>query len=110
MGTERMMFHVCSSRSEFDTLERAIPSVSAISSAAKGCLEAYSNAWIWLTERFTPQRSPRFPHSKTKRRTASGTLPGRSVVSVISVMTDITDRKIEVVKPLINQAASGQVV
>ena len=43
---------------------------SAISSAASGCFDAYSSACIWLTERFTPQRSPRFPHSRTNRRTA----------------------------------------
>jgi hypothetical protein len=40
----------------------------------------------------------------------SNRLIGKSVVSVISVMTDITDRNIEVVKPMINQAASDQVV
>src|SRR5271168_4807127 len=82
-----MRFHDCNSRREFETLERAIPSASAISSAASGCFDAYSSAWIWLTERLTPQRSPKFPHSKTNCRTATGTVSG---ISVISVITDIT--------------------
>src|SRR6204780_3124950 len=90
-----MRFHVCNSRREFDTLERAIPSTSAISSAASGCLDAYKSAWIWLTERLTPQRSPKFPHSKTNCRTASGT---PSLMSVVSVMTDITDHWRHLVK------------
>jgi hypothetical protein len=54
-----MMPHASSSRSEFETFERAMPSAAAISSEESGRSEAYNNAWIWLTERFTPQRSPR---------------------------------------------------
>src|SRR4029077_16180670 len=90
-----MRFHVCNSRREFDTFERAIPSVSAISSAARGCLDAYSSAWIWLTERLTPHRSPKLPHSKMNCRTAAGTL---SRMSVVSVITDITDYRRHLVK------------
>jgi len=37
-----------------ETLERAIPSVSVISSAFIGAVARYSNAWICATERLTP--------------------------------------------------------
>src|ERR1700722_8543171 len=93
-----MRFHDCNSRKEFETLERAIPSTSAMSSAASGCFDAYNSAWIWLTERLTPQRSPRFPHSRTNCRTANGML---SFVSIISVITEITDYIVRFVKTIV---------
>src|SRR5712671_3386212 len=57
----RTMPQPCRSRRLVLTLERATPSVEAISSALSGRGERNSNAWIWATVRLMPQRVPISP-------------------------------------------------
>jgi hypothetical protein len=88
IGTRRIKFQPSSSLIEFDTLERARPSVSAMSSAVIGRSDRNSSAWIWLTERLTPHCPPISPQCSTKRSMAIGS---GFLLSVISVMTEISD-------------------
>src|SRR5262249_43605363 len=102
IGTRRIRFHASSSLIEVDTLERASPSGSAISSAVGGPFPRESSAWIWLTERLTPHSLPMSPQCSTKRSTAGGRLP---VLSEISVTTEISVYSRRSVK---GRMASGQ--
>src|SRR5687767_4882228 len=72
-----MRFQASNSLVELDTLERASVRVSAISSAVIGRSERKEQAWIWLTDRFTPQCG-------TKRSTASGRFLSSSEITVIT--------------------------
>src|SRR5882757_7797571 len=72
---------------ELETLDRAMPSVSAISSAVIGASARYSRPWIWLTERLTPHSSPMSPQCRMNRSTAAGSF----FLSVVSVITEISD-------------------
>src|ERR1700761_2043977 len=87
IGPRRIRFHASSSLIELETLDRAIPKVSAISSAVTGASDKYSRPWIWLTERLTPHSSPMSPQCRTNRSTAGGNF----FLPVISVMTEISD-------------------
>src|ERR1700759_5829624 len=90
IGTRRIKFHDNSSLMELETLDRAMPSVSAISSAVIGASDKYSRPWIWLTDRFTPHSSPMSPQRRTNRSTAGGNF----FLPVISVMTEISDESV----------------
>src|ERR1700709_2840513 len=87
IGTRRIKFQDKSSLIELETLDRAMPSVSAMSSAVIGASARYSRPWIWLTERLTPHSSPMSPQCSTKRSTAAGSF----FLAVVSVMTEISD-------------------
>src|SRR5712692_7649730 len=74
-----------SSRRLVLALERATPSVRAISSAGSGSGERSSRAWICATVRLTPHWVPISPQWRTKR-CSTGL---RSISSEISVRTEI---------------------
>src|SRR5262249_35112342 len=82
-------FQAISSLIEVEILERASPSVAAISSAVRGRSDRESRAWIWLTERLTPHWPPMSPPCSTKRSLALGSFPD---FSLISVMTEISEK------------------
>src|SRR3954466_14020225 len=80
---------------ELETLERAMPSVSAISSAVIGASARNSRPWIWLTERLTPHSSPISPQCRMNCSTA-----GESFLSSdISVTTELSDMNGELSRP-----------
>src|SRR5580698_7181260 len=87
IGTRRIRFQAKSSLMELETLDRAMPRVSAMSSAVRGASARYSRPWIWLTDRLTPHSSPMSPQCRTNRSTAGGNF----FLPVISVMTEISD-------------------
>src|SRR3984885_1615416 len=87
IGTRRIRFQANNSLIELETLDRAMPSVSAMSSAVIGASARYSRPWIWLTERLTPHSSPISPQCRMNRSTAAGNF----FLPVVSVMTEISD-------------------
>src|SRR4051794_1992193 len=92
---------------ELETLDRAMPSVSAISSAVIGASARYSRPWIWLTERLTPHSSPISPQCRINRSTAAGSF-FLSVVSVITETSDETERMSRAQPPLFAIARIAQ--
>src|ERR1700734_1313820 len=87
IGTRRIRFQAKSSLIELETLDRAMPSGSAMSSAVIGASARYSRPWIWLTERLTPHSSPISPQCRMNRSTAAGNF----FLPVVSVITEISD-------------------